>query len=452
MVETSDLLRARGYATLATGRQNSAFRRAAVQASDRLLGEIVARTDPSRDAVLVLVARSSASATQLSVAVLRAPGARRWAPALLDHPTGRLRGAGRRDPDDPGAVRPAPARRHRGPAVRGQLGVGSRSGGAAWCTRAMRPGSATSVLPTTVSLIIVLLVLLLGRRPCWAPDFRTGRGAVLAPAALALLGVVPATFVVGRIATARRGTAPFLLGVAAGRGRGRPPGLAGRAPRSRSGPDRGGRRDRGDVRRSTSVVGAPLQLNTVFGYSVAVAGRFTGLGNLAFALFGASVVVLAALIVDRYPRRGVCPGPSACSGWRSWSRASRCWVPTSAACWPWSRRSGSPRSCSAGRRPRWTHLVGLGGLAVAAVVVLRVRRPGAARGLADPPGPAGATRVRRPVAGLLRHAWVDGFHASFGGADAGLLAGGGRGAPGSPAPTSRSRGPGRGSAWSASDR
>ncbi len=55
------------------------------------------------------------------------------------------------------------------------------------------------------------------------------------------------------------------------------------------------------------LVGAPLQLNTTFGYSVAVAGRFTGLGNLAFALFGAATIVLAALVVDRWGRRGVGP-------------------------------------------------------------------------------------------------------------------------------------------------
>jgi hypothetical protein len=55
------------------------------------------------------------------------------------------------------------------------------------------------------------------------------------------------------------------------------------------------------------ALGAPLQLNTTFGYSVAVAGRFTGLGNLAFALFGSATIVLAALIVDRAGRRGLWP-------------------------------------------------------------------------------------------------------------------------------------------------
>lgn len=41
------------------------------------------------------------------------------------------------------------------------------------------------------------------------------------------------------------------------------------------------------------VAGAPLQLDTVFGYSPIVAGRFTGLGNLAFALVSMSALVVA---------------------------------------------------------------------------------------------------------------------------------------------------------------
>lgn len=40
------------------------------------------------------------------------------------------------------------------------------------------------------------------------------------------------------------------------------------------------------------VVGAPLQLNTVFGYSPTVAGRFAGYGNLAFALVALTTIVL----------------------------------------------------------------------------------------------------------------------------------------------------------------
>jgi hypothetical protein len=41
------------------------------------------------------------------------------------------------------------------------------------------------------------------------------------------------------------------------------------------------------------VLGSPLQINTVFGYSPTVAGRFAGWGNLAFALVASTVIVLA---------------------------------------------------------------------------------------------------------------------------------------------------------------
>ncbi len=52
------------------------------------------------------------------------------------------------------------------------------------------------------------------------------------------------------------------------------------------------------------LVGAPLQVNTIFGYSVAVAGRFSGLGNLAFAIFGSAAVLLAAVLTERFGDRG----------------------------------------------------------------------------------------------------------------------------------------------------
>jgi hypothetical protein len=48
------------------------------------------------------------------------------------------------------------------------------------------------------------------------------------------------------------------------------------------------------------MVGARLQLNTVFGYSPIVAGRFAGAGNIAFAVIGASTILTGTLIVHRW--------------------------------------------------------------------------------------------------------------------------------------------------------
>ena len=58
---------------------------------------------------------------------------------------------------------------------------------------------------------------------------------------------------------------------------------------------------------STSCLGAPLQLNTLFGYSTAVAGRFAGLGNLAFGFFAAATLLLAISAYEGLPRRWALP-------------------------------------------------------------------------------------------------------------------------------------------------
>lgn len=51
-----------------------------------------------------------------------------------------------------------------------------------------------------------------------------------------------------------------------------------------------------------------LQLNAVWGNDPIVAGRFTGLGNIAFSILGACTILTAALLVHRFPgRRWVFP-------------------------------------------------------------------------------------------------------------------------------------------------
>ena len=48
------------------------------------------------------------------------------------------------------------------------------------------------------------------------------------------------------------------------------------------------------------LLGAPLQLNAVFGYSPIVAGRFAGLGNIAFAVLGVTSLITGVLIAYRW--------------------------------------------------------------------------------------------------------------------------------------------------------
>jgi hypothetical protein len=51
------------------------------------------------------------------------------------------------------------------------------------------------------------------------------------------------------------------------------------------------------------MTGARLQLSSLAGYSPLVAGRFAGVGNVAFAVFAASAILLAAAIVHGRSRR-----------------------------------------------------------------------------------------------------------------------------------------------------
>jgi hypothetical protein len=50
---------------------------------------------------------------------------------------------------------------------------------------------------------------------------------------------------------------------------------------------------------SDLLIGAPLQLNTVFSYSPLVAGRFAGIGNIAYSVLAAATVIVGAIIVHR---------------------------------------------------------------------------------------------------------------------------------------------------------
>ncbi|MFI6512787.1 hypothetical protein ACIBCT_34730 [Streptosporangium sp. NPDC050855] len=52
------------------------------------------------------------------------------------------------------------------------------------------------------------------------------------------------------------------------------------------------------------LTGTTLQLNSVMGYSAVVGARYYGLGNIPFALFATSVLLLASTIAHRLTRRG----------------------------------------------------------------------------------------------------------------------------------------------------
>ena len=302
LVEASDLSRTDAYGPRATGAQRRSLRAGALADADALLGRLLERVDPGREAVIVLSPVASASSPGLGIAALRGPGID---PELLRSATTRRNGYVQLADVAPTVLsllgeEPPDTIEGRAFQVRGGSGS-DRIGRLADASE--EADFRDGVLPVVVTVIVTALVALalatsqrhrLGPRP----------RSVLAAAAFGVLGAVPATFLVGRIDAVGTDTVRYIaalvaitavLGAAAAWVERRWPGLGVTVGVAAIVTAIGV-----DVAR-----GAPLQVNTVFGYSVAVAGRFVGLGNLAFALFGSATILLAALIVDRTGRRGL---------------------------------------------------------------------------------------------------------------------------------------------------
>jgi hypothetical protein len=303
LVEASDLSRVAAYGSRASESQRRALRDQALADADALLGELLERTDPERDAVMVLSPVSPSASPALGVVALRAPGVDG---GLLQSATTRRDGyvqladvaptvltlLGQEPPD----------------AMEGRtFQVGDRSADRARAARLADAEDAAAfrdaTMPlavTAISVGLALLALATALRHRLPARFRRW----LAPLAFGALGVVPGTFLVGEIEAVRANLpaqVAIVLVVAAV--------VAALAIAvDRRWPGTGALLAVGAIVGLIAldiVLGAPLQLNTTFGYSVAVAGRFTGLGNLAFALFGSATIVLAALVADRSGPRGV---------------------------------------------------------------------------------------------------------------------------------------------------
>ena len=298
VVEASDLGRARAYARFASAERRKEMRAAALAEADALIGDVVGRLG-EHDAILVLSPVAPSGAPDLGLVTLRAPGVQRG--LLLSATT-------RRD----GYVQLADV----APAVLDVLGVESPTSIEGRPFRvapqhdrrqitelddARRLAAfRDSIVPATVTALIVLLVALTA-----ATIFRRRLPAAAVRAipvvAAGALGALPATFlsaVLGVTSTVVYIALLVVTGAVVAT-------IATLVDRRRPGV--------GPIIAVSSVVGliavdvvvgAPLQLNTVFGYSVAVAGRFAGLGNLAFALFGSGALVLAALVSERLGTRG----------------------------------------------------------------------------------------------------------------------------------------------------
>lgn len=298
LVEASDLSRAAAYSRRASPTQASRLRTEALRDADALLGRLLRQTDPSTDAVLVV---SPIASSGLGIATLRAPdvdsGLLRSATTrragyvyLADVAPTVLRLLGQEQPRDV-----------EGRAFDVSPATGDRVGDL--IDQARDAATRDERLPVVVPLLIAFLVLLTAatRWPHRCPGWMR---PLLRPAAIGAIGLVPGTFLASLVPPAHTSGLIYALVVVA---TGVVTGVAGwLADRFR--PGLGPFVGVGSLLLLITVdvlLGAPLQVNTVFGYSMAVAGRFTGLGNLAFALFGAVVVAFGVLLFDRYGRRAL---------------------------------------------------------------------------------------------------------------------------------------------------
>ncbi len=295
LVEASDLSRAAAYGARADAAQTTRLRSEALADADAMVGELVSRTDPDRDAVVVM---APIAASGLGVAMVRAP----------DVSSGLLRSAStRRDgyvyladvaPTVLELLGEEPPSSFEGRAFDVADADGNRV--AHLADQAADAERRDDRLPVVVPVVIAALVVLTAiaqrsRRP--GTQSRRAARAVRV-VSIGALGIVPGTYLAGQVDVTRRGMGAYALVVL---------GIAGvvavlGAVADRLGPGLGPLVGVGSVLGvlgTDIVVGAPLQVNTVFGYSMAVAGRFTGVGNLAFALFGAAAVAFAVLVHDR---------------------------------------------------------------------------------------------------------------------------------------------------------
>ena len=301
LVEASDMSRVAAYGSRAASTQRRALRDQARADADALLGELLEHTDEG-DAVIVLSPVSTSSSLALGIAALRAPGVDG---GLLQSPTTRRDGYVQLADVAPTVLtllgEEAPDEMEGRPFQLGASTTGDRVAQLADAADAARFRDATMPLAVTgITLVLLVLAVATAFRDRLWPRARR----LLPPLVYGALGLVPGTFLVGQVAAVRANLpaqVAIVVAIAAVIAA-----VADLAERRR--PGAGALVAVGTIVTVIAVdiaVGAPLQLNTTFGYSVAVAGRFTGLGNLAFALFGSATILLAVLIVDRAGDRGM---------------------------------------------------------------------------------------------------------------------------------------------------
>ena len=304
LVEDSDLVRLNASQET-TKRSRTEAITSALRSFDRLLGEMLTSVDFERDAVMVVGPTYPNGAPQLTIASLRAPGTK---PGLAVSAYTRRSGfvaivdVG---PTILDAFRIAPPDSMEGRAFDFGRTGGSFADRRSFLVDVNHAAVFRDAHVQGVSIAFQVSLLVLGLSAVLA--FRWGNRAtrrVVELIALTILGFLPAMFLAGFFPFDRHALAFYwvfltVLAVAIGAAAF----LA--SPRHGVAPLMVCLAIIVGVLAVDIVTGAHLQMNTAFGYSPTVGGRFAGIGNIAYAQLSAAALLLAALIAYRVAgRRG----------------------------------------------------------------------------------------------------------------------------------------------------
>lgn len=306
VVDHGDLIRAEQGTLLPDGTIDDA-RTAALAASDRLLAVVHRELDPAQDLLLVLSPTSPAEEPRAHFGVAVAWGGRFAPGSSLSSATTRRAGMVTLPDVAPTVLAHLGLERPSSMLGRPFFDVAAsqdRIGTALELDRESTFVDGIRVPIWTGYVVLQLVVYALIARHLWTRARRAApvRERLLEGGALALLAGPVSTFVIGVLSGHRLGAAGYvaaLLLIDAG--------VVGfiwwqlRDPLDRI---LAVSAFTCAVLLADLVTGSTLQLNTVFSYSPIVAGRFTGLGNIGFAVLGAAVVLTAASLVRSMGRTG----------------------------------------------------------------------------------------------------------------------------------------------------
>lgn len=299
------------YATVADGppapETNAPLRVAAVTRDDELLGLILQEIDLERDSVFVLGLSGIGPAhpENLTIALTAGVGSRRG--GWLTSATTQREGLVTLADVAPGILNVLdiePPKEMTGQAIRPVAAESTDR-----LDRLLKVQAAALFHHRWLSVFFAALVLVQAilYLVAWRPAARQPGGranVVLRAAALGFLSVPVATFVWHRFSPERLGVGalPLLVALCL---MGAAISLTGSWRTKPSGPGAIVCVLTASVIGISLALGGKLQISGFIGYSPIVAGRFYGLGNLDFAVFGTSVILAASASAAFFPRRAV---------------------------------------------------------------------------------------------------------------------------------------------------